>query len=150
MTVRDGGPPRPHSLALVTVAILATDIVFAVDSVPAVYGITGDPYLVFATNAFACSACGPSTSCSRAPCPSWSNLGYGWPRSSASSASSWSSTGAHGVWPATPEVPTLASLGVIVGILAVVTAPACGPASARSSPEAADVDPEPEPATTQR
>ena len=30
-----------------------TDIVFAVDSVPAVYGITGDPYLVFATNAFA-------------------------------------------------------------------------------------------------
>ena len=26
---------------------------FAVDSVPAVYGITGDPYLVFATNAFA-------------------------------------------------------------------------------------------------
>ena len=31
----------------------ATDIVFAVDSVPAVYGITGDPYLVFATNAFA-------------------------------------------------------------------------------------------------
>ena len=35
------------------VAVLATDIVFAVDSVPAVYGITGDPYLVFATNAFA-------------------------------------------------------------------------------------------------
>ena len=32
---------------------LATDVVFAIDSVPAVYGITGDPYLVFATNAFA-------------------------------------------------------------------------------------------------
>ena len=28
---------------------------------------------------------------------------------------------AHGIWPATPEVPTLASLGVIVAILAVVT-----------------------------
>ena len=40
-------------LALVTVAILGTDVVFAIDSVPAVYGITGDPYLVFATNAFA-------------------------------------------------------------------------------------------------
>jgi hypothetical protein len=39
--------------ALVVVAVLATDVVFAVDSVPAVYGITGDPYLVFATNAFA-------------------------------------------------------------------------------------------------
>jgi tellurite resistance protein TerC len=40
-------------LALATMAILGTDVVFAVDSVPAVYGITGDPYLVFATNAFA-------------------------------------------------------------------------------------------------
>ena len=40
-------------LALVIVAILGTDVVFAIDSVPAVYGITGDPYLVFATNAFA-------------------------------------------------------------------------------------------------
>jgi TerC family integral membrane protein len=39
--------------ALVVVAVLATDIVFAVDSIPAVYGITGDPFLVFATNAFA-------------------------------------------------------------------------------------------------
>jgi TerC family integral membrane protein len=53
MTVRDGGRRALTPLALVTVAILATDIVFAVDSVPAVYGITGDPYLVFATNAFA-------------------------------------------------------------------------------------------------
>ena len=33
--------------------MLATDVVFAIDSVPAVYGITEDPYLVFATNAFA-------------------------------------------------------------------------------------------------
>ena len=39
--------------ALVVMAVFATDIVFAVDSVPAVYGITGDPFLVFATNAFA-------------------------------------------------------------------------------------------------
>ena len=28
---------------------------------------------------------------------------------------------AHGVWPAVPEVPTLASLAVIVGILALAT-----------------------------
>ena len=28
---------------------------------------------------------------------------------------------AHGVWPGVPEIPTLLSLGVIVGILAVVT-----------------------------
>jgi tellurite resistance protein TerC len=50
---RVGGRRALTPLALVTVAVFATDIVFAVDSVPAVYGITGDPFLVFATNAFA-------------------------------------------------------------------------------------------------
>jgi predicted tellurium resistance membrane protein TerC len=40
-------------MALVVAVVLATDVVFAVDSVPAVYGITEDPLLVFATNAFA-------------------------------------------------------------------------------------------------
>ncbi|NTV40524.1 MAG: TerC family protein, partial [Demequinaceae bacterium] len=29
---------------------------------------------------------------------------------------------AHGIWPSTPEVPTLVSLGVIVGVLGLVTA----------------------------
>ena len=53
MTVREAGRRALTPLALVTVAILGTDVVFAIDSVPAVYGITGDPYLVFATNAFA-------------------------------------------------------------------------------------------------
>ncbi len=40
-------------LAIVVVAVFATDVVFAVDSAPAVYDVTEDPYLVFATNAFA-------------------------------------------------------------------------------------------------
>jgi len=53
MTVVEGGRRALTPLALVVGAVLMTDIVFAVDSVPAVYGITSDPYLVFATNAFA-------------------------------------------------------------------------------------------------
>ena len=53
LTVRENGRRALTPLALVIVAILGTDVVFAIDSVPAVYGITGDPYLVFATNAFA-------------------------------------------------------------------------------------------------
>ena len=48
-----GGRRALTPLALVVVAVFATDIVFAVDSVPAVYGVTEDPFLVFATNAFA-------------------------------------------------------------------------------------------------
>lgn len=53
MSLIENGRRALTPLALATVAILATDVVFAVDSVPAVYGITGDPYLVFVTNAFA-------------------------------------------------------------------------------------------------
>lgn len=53
MTVQQARRRALTPLAVVAVAILATDVVFAIDSVPAVYGITGDAYLVFATNAFA-------------------------------------------------------------------------------------------------
>ena len=53
LSVREGGRRMLTPLAVVVAAVFATDVVFAVDSVPAVYGITGDPYLVFATNAFA-------------------------------------------------------------------------------------------------
>ena len=35
------------------VAIEATDIVFAVDSIPAIFAITADPFLVFTSNVFA-------------------------------------------------------------------------------------------------
>jgi tellurite resistance protein TerC len=53
LTVRRAGRRALTPMALVVVAVFMTDIVFAVDSVPAVYGVTEDPYIVFATNAFA-------------------------------------------------------------------------------------------------
>ncbi|MEI2786138.1 MAG: TerC family protein [Candidatus Nanopelagicales bacterium] len=40
-------------LLLVMIAIFATDIIFALDSIPAVYGVTNEPFIVFAANAFA-------------------------------------------------------------------------------------------------
>lgn len=40
-------------LLVVVVAILSVDIVFALDSIPAIFGITDSAYLVFAANAFA-------------------------------------------------------------------------------------------------
>lgn len=40
-------------LFLVFVSIGSTDILFALDSIPAVYGITEEPFIVFAANAFA-------------------------------------------------------------------------------------------------
>ena len=40
-------------LLIVLVAIGSTDILFALDSIPAVFGVTEEPYIVFAANAFA-------------------------------------------------------------------------------------------------
>jgi tellurite resistance protein TerC len=40
-------------LALALVLVEATDLVFAVDSIPAIFAITADPFLVFTSNVFA-------------------------------------------------------------------------------------------------
>lgn len=40
-------------LLIVMIAIGTTDLVFAVDSIPAIFGVTREPYLIFAANAFA-------------------------------------------------------------------------------------------------
>jgi len=41
----------PFTIALVAVG--TTDILFALDSIPAIFGLTKDPYIVFTANAFA-------------------------------------------------------------------------------------------------
>jgi tellurite resistance protein TerC len=40
-------------MAMVMIAIGTTDLLFAIDSIPAVFGITSETYLVFTVNAFA-------------------------------------------------------------------------------------------------
>jgi tellurite resistance protein TerC len=40
-------------MVLVMIAIGTTDLLFAVDSIPAVFGLTQEAYIVFAANAFA-------------------------------------------------------------------------------------------------
>jgi tellurite resistance protein TerC len=40
-------------LALALIAVEATDLLFAVDSVPAIFAVTADPFLVFTSNIFA-------------------------------------------------------------------------------------------------
>jgi tellurite resistance protein TerC len=40
-------------LFIVMIAIFTTDILFALDSIPAIFGLTEDPYIVFTANAFA-------------------------------------------------------------------------------------------------
>src|SRR5699024_12179552 len=40
-------------MLLVMIAIGATDLIFALDSIPAIFGLTQEPYIVFTANAFA-------------------------------------------------------------------------------------------------
>ena len=40
-------------MALVIVALGTTDVLFALDSIPAIYGLTSEPYLVLTANIFA-------------------------------------------------------------------------------------------------
>lgn len=48
-----GGRRAATPLLVVVVAILSVDILFALDSIPAIFGITDSAYLVFTANAFA-------------------------------------------------------------------------------------------------
>lgn len=51
--VRRDGRLLATPLLLVLVVVEATDVVFALDSIPAIFGITTDPFLVFTSNIFA-------------------------------------------------------------------------------------------------
>jgi tellurite resistance protein TerC len=51
--VRENGQLFATPLFLVLLVVEITDVTFAVDSIPAVFGITRDPFIVFTSNVFA-------------------------------------------------------------------------------------------------
>jgi len=51
--VREAGKLLATPLFLVLLVVEVTDVTFAVDSIPAVFGITRDPFIVFTSNVFA-------------------------------------------------------------------------------------------------
>ncbi|WP_084626839.1 TerC family protein [Demequina aurantiaca] len=53
MTVREAGKRMITPLLIVVLALGTTDVLFALDSIPAIFGLTKDPYIVFTANAFA-------------------------------------------------------------------------------------------------
>lgn len=53
LTVREAGRRLVTPLFVVIVALGTTDLLFALDSIPAIFGLTKDPYIVFTANAFA-------------------------------------------------------------------------------------------------
>jgi tellurite resistance protein TerC len=51
--VREGGRRLVTPLFLVLLMIESTDLVFAVDSIPAIFAVTRDPFIVYTSNVFA-------------------------------------------------------------------------------------------------
>ncbi|ANW62570.1 MULTISPECIES: TerC family protein [Mycolicibacterium] len=51
--IKEDGKRLMTPMFLVIVALGTTDLIFALDSIPAIYGLTQEPYLVFAANVFA-------------------------------------------------------------------------------------------------
>ncbi|WP_394435017.1 TerC family protein [Streptomyces sp. SGAir0957] len=51
--IREHGKKIMTPLLVVMLAIGMTDVLFAMDSIPAIFGLTQDPYIVFTANAFA-------------------------------------------------------------------------------------------------
>jgi tellurite resistance protein TerC len=53
LTTKNEGRRRFTPLLVVMIAIGTTDLIFALDSIPAIFGLTQEPYLVFTANVFA-------------------------------------------------------------------------------------------------
>ncbi len=53
LTIIESGKRIATPLLVTLLALAAFDLIFAIDSVPAIYAVTSDPYIVLAANAFA-------------------------------------------------------------------------------------------------
>ena len=53
LTITEAGKRLVTPMFFVIVALGSTDLLFALDSIPAIYGLTEEPYLVFTANVFA-------------------------------------------------------------------------------------------------
>ncbi|MFD9949945.1 TerC family protein [Nonomuraea sp. NPDC059023] len=135
LVVREGGRRALTPLALAMVAVFVTDIVFAVDSVPAVYGVTEDPFLVFATNAFALLGLRALYFVLQSALARLRHLNHGLAVILAFIGVKLVLHWAHGIWPVIPEIPTLMSLGVIIAVLAIVTITSLSAGERTGSPQ---------------
>ncbi len=108
-------------LFIVLIAIGSTDILFALDSIPAVFGVTAEPYIVFVANAFALLGLRALFFLVKGLLDRLVYLSTGLAIILAFIGVKLVLHWAHGIWPATPEISTNLSLAVIVVVLAVTT-----------------------------
>lgn len=107
-------------MLFVMAAIGSTDLLFALDSIPATFGVTAEPFLVFAANAFALLGLRALYFLLKGLLDRLVYLSLGLALILMFIGVKLILTFAHDLDPAWPKIPTAASLGVILGVLAVV------------------------------
>jgi len=121
LLTRRAGRRAVTPLLIVLLAIGSSDLLFALDSIPAVFGVTGEPYIVFAANAFALLGLRALFFLVSGLLDRLVYLSTGLALILAFIGVKLVLHWAHGLRDAVPEVDTNSSLVVIVVILAVTT-----------------------------
>lgn len=118
---RIDGRKMATPLFIVLIAIGSTDLLFALDSIPAVFGVTAEPYIVFVANAFALLGLRALFFLVKGLLDRLVYLSTGLALILAFIGVKLVLHWAHGIWPGVPTVSTNASLVVIVVVLAITT-----------------------------
>jgi tellurite resistance protein TerC len=117
--IRQNGRRLATPMFIVLVAIGLTDLLFALDSIPAIFGLTQEPYLVFTANAFALMGLRQLFFLLDGLLDRLVYLSYGLAFILVFIGVKLLLIPAHETWPAVPHIPTLLSLGVIILTLAI-------------------------------
>jgi tellurite resistance protein TerC len=121
LTVKRDGKRLATPLLVVVVTILSVDLVFALDSIPAVFGVTESAYIVFTANAFALLGLRALYFLLIGLLDRLVHLHYGLAFVLAFIGVKLILHYAHTVWPAVPDIPTALSLAVVIVTLAITT-----------------------------
>ena len=121
LTTHLGGKWAVTPLFIVFVAIGGTDVLFALDSIPAVFGVTNEAYIVFAANAFALLGLRALYFLVTGLLDRLVYLSAGLALILAFIGVKLILHWAHGLWHGTPEISTPLSLAVIGGVLVITT-----------------------------
>jgi tellurite resistance protein TerC len=118
---RQNGKRIATPMFLVMVAIASTDLLFALDSIPATFGVTQEPFLVFAANAFALLGLRALYFLLKGLLDKLVYLSLGLSIILMFIGVKLIMTYVHEIWYEVPKIPTLVSLAVIALILIVST-----------------------------
>jgi len=119
--IRRNGARMATPMLLVIIAIGSTDLLFALDSIPATFGVTQNAYLVFTANAFALFGLRALYFLLKGLLDRLIYLSLGLAAILVFIGVKLVLTWAHETWDGVPKIPTVLSLSVIVAILTIAT-----------------------------